>query len=195
MSGETAYVINRMLHKDPGQRYGVLRGTCSTISSTPSTRSRPTPPSRAPPNSAWSSKSESQSNVAGILTLLLLVLMIAGAASRRFFSATASGPAAGNATRGRRQPKAVPGGERPDAEAAYEDARHDVVAGRYGDAKESFDRPAPAHRPRAAPVGKLGQSLHQGLTALLNNELTESRAIFGALAEAGGLFTRGQPPS
>ncbi len=189
VSGETAYVINRMLHKDPGQRYGSYGELLDHLKYAIDTLTA----NAAKPRVARQRvvvESENQSNVAGILTLLLLVLMIAGGVTAYFFRDRfgAGGVTAASATA---NPKAATGGDRPEAQAAYEDARHDVVAGRYADAKESFT--ALLQRTDLPQPTRNWAQLHKGLTALLDNELTESRAIFADLRKQG-LYAKEGPP-
>ena len=185
VSGETAYVINRMLHKDPGQRYASYGELLDHFKYAIDTLAA----NAAKPRVAKQRvvvESEHQSNLAGILTLLLLVLLIGGGITAFFFR-DRFGAGTANATPAAVNPKTVQGGDKPDIDAAYEDARHDIVAGRYADAKESFA--ALLQRPDLVQPTRNWARLHDGLTALLNNEVTESRAIFGSLQKEG-LYTK-----
>ena len=94
---------------------------------------------------------------------------------------------AGNATPAVVNPKALAGGDRPEAGPAYEDARHDLVAGRYADAKEGFD--TLLQRTDLVQPMRDWARVHQGFTALLDDEQGDSRAIFANL-ERDGLFTK-----
>ena len=184
VSGETAYVINRMLHKDPGQRYASYGELLDHFKYAIDTLTA----NAAKPRAARQRvvvESESQSHVAGFLTLLLLVLLIVGGITAYFFrdrfsAATAGATAAVN-------PKAVTGGDKAEAESAYEDARHDLVAGRYADAKEGFT--TLLQRTDLGQPTRSWAELHEGLTELLDNELTESRETFAGLQKQG-LFTK-----
>ena len=185
VSGETAYVINRMLHKDPGQRYASYGELLDHFKYAIDTlTANAAKPRAAKPRVVV--ESENQSNVAGILTLVLLVLLIAGGITAYYFR-DRFGAGSANANPAAVNPKALAGGDKADAEAAYEDARHDIVAGRYGDAKESFA--ALLQRTDLVQPTLNWVKLHNGLTALLNNEATEARAIFSEL-QKDGLYTK-----
>ena len=185
VSGETAYVINRMLHKDPGERYAsyaeLLEHFKYAIDTLTASASKP----RAAKQRVVL-EGEQHSNVAGLLTLLLVALMLIGGVVAFLFrdhfgSKDANGtPAAVN-------PKAVAGGDRAEANAAYEDARHDIVTGRYGDAKASLQ--TLLQRTDLVQPMQNWARLHQGLTALLDGEVTDARATFANLNQAG-LFTK-----
>ncbi len=133
-------------------------------------------------------ESESQNHLAGILTLVLLILVLAAGVSAFLFRDRIFGggtsPAGG-------QPAANPQTATADTKvtpaALYEAARHQIVEGKYTDAQESF---------RVLAQGtNLGQPLtdwarlHQGMADLLNNQPADSRAVFGDLQKAG-LFSK-----
>ena len=184
VSGETAYVINRMLHKDPGQRYASY-GELTVhfkyaIDTLMANASRP----RAAKQRVVVGEGEQQSNVAGLLTLLLVVLMLVGGVLAYVFR-NHLGPK--NTAQATVNPKAVAGGERAEASAAYEDARHDIVTGRYADAKLSLD--ALLQRTDLTQPLQSWARLHKGLTELLDGETTEARGVFWTIQHAG-LFTK-----
>ena len=116
VSGETAYVINRMLHKDPGQRYASYGELLDHFKYAIDTLAANAAKPRAVKQRVVV-ESENQSNVAGILTLLLLVLLIGGAITAYFFrDRFGTSPATATATPAAVvNPKAVAGGEKPDA--------------------------------------------------------------------------------
>ncbi len=186
VSSETAYVINRMLHKDPSQRYALLRGTDRPLQvrhrhahrqrrqaarRQAARRRREREPEqrrrRPDPRSARAADRRRDHRVLFPRPLL------------RRLAPTARPPAV--------NPKAVTGGDKADADAAYEDARHDIVAGRTATRRKAS--PPCCSAPTSRNLTQTWATLHDGITALLNNELTESRGIFGGLQKAG-LYTK-----
>ena len=185
VSGETAYVINRMLHKDPGQRYGSYGELLDHFKYAIDTLTT----NAAKPRAAKQRvvvESESHSDVAGLLTLLLVVLLVGGGITAYFFRDHFVGKSDVGAA-ATVNPKAVTGGDHAEAAAAYEDARHDIVTGRYADAKSSFD--ALLQRADLTQPTKNWAMLHAGFTALLNGEVSESRSTFTRLQQSG-LYTK-----
>ncbi len=77
VSSETAYVINRMLHKDPNQRYASYGELLDHFKYAIDTLNQNAAKPRVPKQRVVV-ESESQVNVAGVLTLLLLILIVAG---------------------------------------------------------------------------------------------------------------------
>ena len=180
VSGETAYVINRMLHKDPGQRYASYGELLDHFKYAIDTLANNAAKPRAARQRVVVGEGEQQSNVAGLLTLLLLALLLVGGAAAFFFRGHFGAKEAAVAAV---SPKAVAGGDRAEAAAAYEDARHDIVTGRYADARQGFV--TLLQRTDLIPPVQQWARLHQGLTALLDGETTEARTIFAALQQAG----------
>ena len=181
VSSETAYVINRMLHKDPNQRYASYGELLDHFKYAIDTLNQ----NAAKPRVAKQRvvvESESQVNVAGVLTLLLLILMVAGGIlgfvfrDRLFGTASAKGEAPVN-------PQAAPADARLSPESLYDDARHQIVDEKYADAQEAF---AGLAQRKDIPHPMLDWvKVHQGMTAILGHELSESRSVFTCI-EAGG---------
>ena len=185
VSSETAYVINRMLHKDPNQRYGSYGELIDHFRYAIDTLSANTgKPRAARPRVVV--ESQHQNRVAGVLTLLLLALVIAGGVlAFHYRDRFLGGDAANNATPA--APGALTADSRATVEAAYEDARHQIVAGQYADAQESF-RTLLQRTDLTQPLLNWAR-VHDGMTALLNHQLADARAIFGNL-QRGGLFSK-----
>ena len=185
VSSETAYVINRMLHKDPNQRYASygelidhLKYAIDTLNASAGK------PRAAKPRVVV--ESAAQHHLAGALTLLLLVLMVAlgilGFVYReRLFGNAGNKDAVAGAS-----PQAAVADARLTPEALYDDARHQIVDEKYADAQEAFSGLA-QRKDLAHPLAQWVK-LHQGMTALLNHELSESRTVFGGL-QHGGLYS------
>ena len=184
VSSETAYVINRMLHKDPNQRYGSygelidhFRYAIDTLAANSGK------PRAARPRVVV--ESQHQNRVAGVLTLLLLALVIAGGVLAFHYRDRFLGGDTASATPA--SPGALTADSRATVEAAYEDARHQIVAGQYADAQESF-RTLLQRTDLTQPLLDWAR-VHDGMTALLNHQLADARAIFGNLQRAG-LFSK-----
>jgi hypothetical protein len=184
VSGETAYVVNRMLHKDPNQRYSSygelldhLRYAIDTL------QAKSGQPRVAKQRIVL--ESAQQSNVAGILTLIVLILLLAGGVLLFVFRNRIFGnpePAA---------PTTLHAAATPDASqsagAQFEVARGQIVEGQYATAQENL----------AALLknGNLGQPLgnwvlwHEGMADFLNHQDSDARAAFLALVNAGAYST------
>lgn len=188
VSGETAYVINRMLHKDPNQRYNsygeltdhfryAIDQLNANVGKPRATRERVVVESR------------SQNHVAGILTLVLLCLIVAAIVSAYVFRARLFGegasPANAAAAAGA-NPQTATADTKVTPEASYEAARHQIVEEKYTDAQESFR--LLAQQPALGQPLTNWVRLHQGMAALLNHQSADSRALFGAL-QNGGLYS------
>ena len=183
VSGETAYVINRMLHKDPNQRYGSYGELTAHFRYAIDQLNTNVGKPRAAKERVVV---ESQSNVAGILTLVLLLLIVAAGVSafvfrdRLFGDATKVGGADPGGTV---STQAANADTKVTPNAAYEAARHQIVAEKYADAQESFRLLlAQANLPR--PLADWAR-LHLGLALLLNHHPAEARATFVAEQKAG----------
>jgi TolA-binding protein len=181
VSGETAYVINRMLHKDPNQRYnsyGELLDHLRYAIDTLQTKS-------GQPRAARQRvvvESAQQSNVAGILTLVMLILLLAGGVLAFAFRNRIFGnpePAAASA--------AANAGATPDnsvaAGALYEEARRQIVEGQYATAQESLAALLRNGNP-GQPLANWVR-LHEGMAALLDHEGSDARAAFLPLVKSG----------
>ena len=186
VSSETAYVINRMLHKDPNQRYNSYADLTDHFRYAIDKLNTQVGKGRASRQRVVV-ESQSQNKIAGILTLVLLTLVLAAVVAafvfrdRLFGTGTpdAGGQSAAN-------PQTATANTRVTPAAAYEAARHQIVEEKYADAQESF---------RAlAQQTNLGQPLtdwvrlHQGLLALLDHQGSDARTIFAKLHQSG-LFT------
>ncbi len=181
VSSETAYVINRMLHKDPNQRYASYGELLDHFKYAIDTLNQNSAKPRTPKQRVVV-ESESQVNVAGVLTLLLLILIVAGGVlgfvfrDRLFGTAGGKGEVAVN-------PQAATADARLSTESLYDDARHQIVDEKYADAQEAF---AGLAQRRDIPHPMLDWvKVHQGMTAILDHQLSESRVVFGAMRQAG----------
>jgi hypothetical protein len=181
VSSETAYVINRMLHKDPAQRYASygelidhLKYAADTVAA-----------QAAKPRVAKQRvvlESAQQSNLAGLMTLALLVLLVAGGILAyllrdRLFGPDLPKPVSVNPAAATTADKAVA------VNALYADARHQLASQQLSNAQESFA--SLAQRPDLVPPLLQWVRLHQGMIVLLNHQLSESRDIFRGLQTAG----------
>ncbi len=188
VSGETAYVINRMLHKDPNQRYksyGELTDHFRyAIDQLNANAGKP----RAARERVVV---ESQSNVAGILTLVLLLLIVAAGVAAfvfrdRFFGeGTRPGVGVGSTV----STQAVTADTKVTPTAAYEAARHQIVEEKYADAQESF-RTLLQQKNLPRPLADWAR-LHLGMCGLLNHQEVDARATFAELQKAGMYSTEG----
>ena len=185
VSSETAYVINRMLHKDPNQRYASYGELLDHFKYAIDTLNQ----NAAKPRAAKQRvvvESESQVNIAGVLTLLLLILIVAGGIlgfvfrDRFFGTASTKSEVAVN-------PQAAPPDVRLSPESLYDDARHQIVDEKYADAQEALTGLA---QRRDIPHPMLDWiKVHQGMTAILGHQLSESRSVFAAMRQAGMFST------
>ncbi len=181
VSSETAYVINRMLNKDPGERYASYGELIEHLQYAADTLSA----SIAKPRAAKQRvvvDAPVQSNVAGILTLLLLVLVVAGGIAAfvfkdRFFKTAAA------VNDGRGQSAAAITEKNVAVSDLYEEARHQLVEGDIATAQASFAA-LTARGDLPQPLASWNQ-LHEGMAAFLNHQPADARAIFAALQQAG----------
>ena len=185
VSGETAYVINRMLHKDPNQRYESYAELCDHFRYAIDQLNSRVGKAR-PTRERVVVESASQNNVAGILTLILLLLIVAAGVAAFVFRdrlfGTGAAPAAGG------QPAANPQTATADAKvtpaASYEAARHQIVEEKYTDAQEALRTLLDQGTNLGQPLTNWAR-LHEGLAALLNHQGTDSEAIFDSIRRAG----------
>ena len=184
VASETSYVINRMLNKDPNQRYAsygelidhlryAIEQLAAKTGKTHTGRQRVVV------------ESQSQNQLAGALTLLLVVLMIAGGIlaytfRTKLFGAGGAGVASSTAPV---NVQASGPDTKNSPEVLYDEARHQIVVDKYADAEADFanlaklpNLPQPLHD---------WVKLHQGMTALLNHQIKDARGIFGSLHDAG----------
>ena len=186
VSSETAYVINRMLHKDPNQRYGSYGELIDHFRYAIDTLSAHTGKPRGVRQRVVV-ESQHQNRLAGWLTLLLLVLLITGAVLAFHYRDRLLGNGGDPANAPLPiAPGALPADAKATVEAAYEDARHQIVAGQYADAQQSFQTLL-QRTDLTQPLLDWAR-VHYGMTALLNHQLSDARAIFGNL-QRSGLFS------
>jgi tRNA A-37 threonylcarbamoyl transferase component Bud32 len=214
VASETAYVVNRMLNKDPNQRYASYAELIEHLKYAIDTLSARTSKPRAPKERA-SAQTEGQNQVAGILTLLMLAgLLAAGGLAFAFraklfgnqASATALAAVAAPAPAVVHQtPAVLPADSLPATERAYEEARQQILRGQYATAQDNLS--TLLQTPGLAQPLKQWALLHLGLADLLDDQLSEARSVFGRLsggdnaasaedaffAESGGLLASGQP--
>ncbi len=181
VSSETAYVINRMLHKDPNQRYASYGELTDHFKYAIDTLTANTAKPRVVRERVVV-ESQRQNNVAGVLTLVLLTLLIVGGGLAWYYRDRFLGGDNANATPATAA-NALTSDAKASADAAYEDARHQIVTGQYADAQEAFK--TLLQRPDLTQPLLDWARLHYGMTALLNQQLSDSRAIFGNLQHAG----------
>ena len=183
VSSETAYVINRMLNKDPNQRYASYGELIDHLKYAVDTLNANASKPRAAKQRVVV-ESETQNHLAGALTLLLLVLMLAVGILGFVFRARLFGNAASDKnTAVATSPGAAGADARLAPETLYEEARHQVLDEKYADAQEAFAGLA-QRKDLPNPLDHWVR-LHQGLTALLNHELAEAKTIFGGLQHDG----------
>ncbi len=181
VSGETAYVINRMLAKDPGQRYGSYPELIDHLQYAIDTLAASTArPRAAKPRVVV--RAPHQNNLAGILTLLLLVLMLAGGVAAYVYRERIFGPAIQPAE-AQVNPAAADADKKVAVEALYEEARHQLAEGQYAAAQASFAALA-TRSDLPQPLASWNR-LHEGMAALLNHQPAEARHIFASLENAG----------
>ncbi len=182
VSGETAYVINRMLHKDPNQRYASYGELTDHFRYAIDQLNANAGKSRT---GRVRVVVENQSNVAGVLTLVLLVLIVAAGVAAFVFRDRLFGDGThGTADTGRTtSTQAATADTKVAPNAAYEAARHQIVEEKYADARDSFRALLqPENLPR--PLADWAR-LHLGLALLLNHQPNDARATFTAMQKAG----------
>ena len=150
VSSETSYVINRMLNKDPNQRYasyGDLTDHLRYAIEQLGARTGKTHAGRQ----RVVVESKGQNQLAGVLTLLLLALMVAGGILAYSFRAklfgVGTGESAGTAPA---NVQASGPDNKAASEALYQEARHEIVADKYTDAQAGFTGLAQATEPPPA---------------------------------------------
>lgn len=183
VSTETAYVINRMLQKDPSQRYAsygeLIEHFRYAIDQLGAKSGRP--------NAGRQRvvvESQRHNQLAGALTLLLLVLMIAGGVFAYVYRAKLFG-VGDTDTAGATpvNPQVANADTKVTPEGIYDDARHQIVAGKYTDAQTAFT--SLTQQSNLPQPLRNWVKLHQGMTALLNHQVNDARAVFRALQDAG----------
>ncbi len=190
VASETAYVINRMLNKDPNARYASygelidhFRYAIDQLGA-----------KAGKPHSGRQRvvvESKQQGRLAGILTLLLLVVLIAGGIGAYVFRAklfdvggsepgvvTAPTVAANSAG-----PADTPAVDKDSAEGQYQQGRGQLVAGQYADAQGTLLKAS--QRDNVPQPLRNWIKLHRGMAALLNHQFKDARALFGSLRDAG----------
>ena len=187
VASETSYVINRMLNKDPNQRYasyGELLDHFRYAIEQLASRTGKGLPGR--PRVVV--ESQSQNQLAGALTLLLLVLILVGAGLAYTFRAKlfGTGESAGSGA-AVVNPQAAVADARLTPEAVYEEARHQVVVEKYADAQADFSRLA--EQPNFPQPLRDWVRLHQIMTDLLDHQVNDARTVAEALHNEG-LFSK-----
>ena len=182
VASETAYVINRMLHKDPNQRYssyGELIDHLKYAIDTLNARAGKARPQKA----RVVVESAQQSDVSGALTLLLLVLIVIGAGLAYVFRARIFGGPVQPAVQSALVARDPAQESNLAAAAAYEDARRQIVEGQYATAQDSLGSIQNGPGPEQ-PLQDWAR-LHYGMAALLNHQSGESRDAFSRLERDG----------
>lgn len=175
VSSETAYVINRMLHKDPNQRYASYAELIDHLKYAADIVAANTNKPRAPRERVVVDP-ESESNLAGLLVLLVLAALLLGGVLAFVF-----------------RERIFPAAPREQATAAvanrdagleeYAEGRRQIVARQFSAAKESLG--ALAQRQDIAQPTLNWIRLHLGLVELLNHQLSEAREVFAGVERAG----------
>ncbi len=190
VSGETAYVINRMLHKDPNQRYDSYSELTDHFRYAIDQLTAGAGKSRTNRQRVVV-ESQSQNKVAGILTLILLLFIVAAAVAAFVFRDRLFGDATAQASAARAAANANPQTATADTKvtpaAAYEVARHQIVEEKYTDAQEGFRQLLAQQANLPQPLTNWAR-LHEGMTALLNHQPSDARQDFAPL-ERAGLFS------
>ena len=181
VSGETAYVINRMLHKDPNQRYNSYGELIDHLKYAIDTLQAKTGQPR-PARQRVVVESADQSNLAGVFTLILLLLLLTGGVLAFTLRNRIFGTPAPPDARVAASPGAAPDSDLAAAPLLVE-ARHQIVEGQYATAQEGLAS--------LLKLPSLGQPLrdwvrlHYGMAALLNHQGSDARNAFEQLAKAG----------
>ncbi len=175
VSSETAYVINRMLHKDPNQRYASYAELIDHLKYAADTVTANTNKPRAPRERVVVDP-ESESNLAGLLVLLALAAIVIGGILAFVF-----------------RERLFPGLVKPAVTAAvenkdtglekYAEARREIVAMQYSAAQETLG--ALAQRPDVSQPTLNWIRLNLGMVELLNHQLSEARELFAGVVRAG----------
>lgn len=177
VSSETAYVINRMLHKDPNQRYASYAELIDHLKYAADTVTANTSKPRAPKERVVVD-ADSGSNLAGLLTLVLLVTLILGAILAFVFRARLFHLAPGE------PPALVDAGAGKEAAlAAYAEARRQIAAQEFSTAQEALS--GLAQRSDIPQPALTWIRLHLGMVALLNHQLSAARETFAGVQQAG----------
>ena len=188
VSGETAYVINRMLHKDPNQRYNSYSELTDHFRYAIDQLNANAGKSRTS-RVRVVVESQSQNKVAGILTLVLLVLIVAAVVAAfvfrdRLFGDNATAANGANPAANVPNPQTVTADTKVTPAAAYEVARHQIVEGKYTDAQEGLRQLLTQGPALPQPLTNWAR-LHEGMTALLNHQPSDARQVFATLQTAG----------
>ncbi|MBV9128530.1 MAG: serine/threonine protein kinase [Verrucomicrobia bacterium] len=188
VSAETAYVVNRMLHKDPAQRYESYGELIEHLQyATDKLRERTAQPRR--PRARVELETEKTRSLSGIFTLLLLLALLAGiglvyAHRAQFFQTGENRPSDETAAALRAQREAE--ARKRDAqslEEAFQAARAQLVAGNFATAQSNFadlSRRQGMIRPRIDWV-----RYHQILAALLDRQVGAADALIADENQAG----------
>lgn len=170
VSSETAYVINRMLHKDPNQRYASYAELIDHLKYASDTVTANVNKPRTPKERVVVDP-DSENNVAGLLVLLVLAALVVGGIlafvfRARLFPALKEAPVTAVETHDN-------GGE------AYAEARKQIVLQQYAAAQGTLS--ALAQRRDIPPPTIDWIRLHLGLVTLLNHQVSEAREIFAGV--------------
>ena len=184
VANETAFVINRMLQKDPTARYASYGELIEHLRYA-SDRLNANLGKGRTGRQRVVVQSQHQNHLAGVLTLALLVLMLVGGVLAYTFRARLFGTGAGG--QAVLSAQNAPPDLKVSPDAKLDDARHQIVVERYADAQAAFT--ALAQTANAPQPVRSWARLGQGMAALLNHQLDESRAVFAGL-QNDGLFSK-----
>lgn len=175
ISCATAFVINRMLHKDPAHRYQTYDELIEHLhyahAQLLEAGAKPRQKTRVVVESAR------QQNLMGVLTLILIVLMLAGGGlvfafrERLFKKAGAESEMAGGV------------GAETGAAARYQSARQQIIKGDYAGADNALS--ALDDQPNLAQPLQNWITLHEGFLALLTGRGPIALVSFKTLATRG----------
>ncbi len=184
---ETAYVINRMLHKDPGERYQSYDELIEHLQYAADQLAAKAGRPRVARERVVE-ETEGGRRLAGILTLALLVLLAAGGALAwvlrdRLFGRDARGVIAERQRREAELRKT----EQGSVEEHFQESRQQLLKESFASAQDGFSeltRRAGLTRPQGDWA-----RFHLILTSLLNQDLENAQAVADTEAKAG-LFSR-----
>lgn len=186
VGNETAYVINRMLHKNPDERYASYKELIDHLQyAHAAVLDRATKPRVAKPRVVV--ENEQTQHVRGLLTLLLLaVLAVLGVLLFVFRDKLL--PKNPEATTLAAAPSAAPKRQASEAlQTTFDDGRRQLVEGQFDGARASFEEVI-EKADGAQPLLNWAR-LHRGLALLLGRQPTEAARAF-AEVQSAGMFSK-----
>lgn len=177
VSNETAYVINRMLNKDPGQRYQSYDELIEHLQYAKSRLLERTAAGLQKRKRVEVETVQTQTFI-GWLTLLFLVVLVAGGAWMWWQREAIFGKPDRDITADTR-----PAGDNSeDYSALYEEARKAILSGDFFGAIGELDKVIAGDVPQPALNWA---KAHKGLALTMDGDLTEAREVFAQMETAG----------